>query len=143
MKAKINLLKKWWHYQGKYALIFNFLYLILLISFLGIIASFFLLFKGWHDVDLFVNRAVMFNDLFMETGISINVRDINETAVNIKTGEKIIIPHVDVYINGSRQIFAGFILLFFSCQAYILTLHTILSLKKHQQPKPKTEHYLT
>lgn len=110
----------------KSSIVYIILYTLLFAAFLGIILSFFLLFKGFHEVDLFVNRAVMFNDLYVDAGVCIEVRAVNETGIDLRTGQEIIIPHLTLYSNGVRQIFLGFFLLFFAVHLYIFALHALI-----------------
>lgn len=108
--------------------LFNTTNLILLfVALVLMIFGFFLFFKGFHEVDLFVNRLILFDALNKDFGLGLNIDSGNETGFNLYTGETITITNFDLYNFGIRNMFLGILFVFAATALFSSALTSLIS----------------
>lgn len=100
---------------------------ILTISLSGIILGFWMFFLGFHNVDLFVNRVVLFNTINAGYGEHVlDIDDFEEVGIVISTGEQLTITNIELYSRGIRLLFLGMLMTFASSAIFSTTLFWIM-----------------
>lgn len=98
-----------------------------MISLAGIIMGFWLFFLGFHNVDLFVNRAVLFNTINVGYGEHVlDINDFAEVGIILSSGEEIIIDNIELYSRGIRSMFLGILITFGATSVFSSTLFWII-----------------